>query len=101
MAAFRDHYLFAASIDIGTTHSGYAFSFKSDCNAISAPNTWISPTGKSCSRCPTSVLLNPDGSFHSFGYEAEADYLKLGSDTGHQLYRNFKMVLYDKVWKVL
>ena len=95
------NYLVVAAIDFGTTFSGYAFSFKANKDNISMNKRWGSSTGRESDKCPTSVLLNPDGEFYSFGYEAEEDYLQLDSDAGYQLYRKFKMVLYDKVQNIL
>ena len=95
------HYFVVAAIDFGTTFSGYAFSFDSNIHGIHMNKRWGSPTGRESDKCPTSVLLTSDGRFHSFGYEAEDDYLQFDSDAGYQLYRNFKMVLYDEVWNIL
>lgn len=47
------------------------------------------------------LLLSAGGEFDCFGYEAEEKFSRLegnqaGPD-GYQLYRNFKMVLHNKV----
>ena len=49
----------------------------------------------------TCVLLKPDKTFHSFGYDAEQQYAYVASsDTGEHkewyYFRHFKMQLFDK-----
>ncbi|KAH3877654.1 heat shock 70 kDa protein 12B-like [Dreissena polymorpha] len=81
-----------AAIDFGTTYSGYAFSLKSSPDQIHANAIWnggSTPTLKA----PTCVLLDPKGSFHSFGYEAEQHYQEVTTE-GWRLFRRFKMVLH-------
>ncbi|WAQ99136.1 HS12A-like protein [Mya arenaria] len=51
-------------------------------------------------KTPTTVLLEPDKSFHSFGYEAEEKYIELAEDEKHQdwfYFQRFKMLLHDKL----
>ena len=62
---------------------------------------WGSELGSESYKAPTSVMTNPDGSFHSFGYEAEFDYNhldpskhKTGGEDGYNLYCQFKMMLH-------
>ena len=90
-----DSFLLVAAIDFGTTFSGYAFSFKDSPNNISMNKNWGSSIVSL--KAPTVVLTNPDGSFNSFGYEAEEEYLQHEPDEGYQIYRCFKMVLHKKV----
>lgn len=45
------------------------------------------------------MLLKPDYSFHSFGYEAEQKYAELAEDKKHKdwhFFRRFKMKLYQQ-----
>ncbi|XP_053373793.1 heat shock 70 kDa protein 12A-like [Mercenaria mercenaria] len=87
-----------AAIDFGTSFSGYAYSFAWDPYTIYT-NDWLGegmavPTEKA----PTTVLLYPDGRFHSFGYDAEDEYaLLVDGEVFHDWYyfRNFKMKLYS------
>lgn len=95
--------LVAAAIDIGTTHSGYAFSFKHEYDAdplkITSTN-WETGFGTTVSiKTPTCVLFDKDKVFHSFGYEAEEKYLYLALDEEHQewyFFKNFITTLFNK-----
>ena len=95
--------LLVAAIDIGTTFSGYAFSFlhdyKNDKLKISA-NIWTAGVGKLVSqKTSTCVLFDATGKFHSFGFEAEKEYSNLALDDNHHdwyYFRRFKMMLYDE-----
>lgn len=69
--------LVVAAIDFGTTYSGYAFSFKSDWSTVFA-NTWKGDNLTSV-KAPTALLLNPDKTFNSFGYEAEKRYTNIAT----------------------
>ena len=91
--------ILVAAIDIGTTYSGYAFSFrhefKKDPYDITVHNwrEWFSAPKTS-----TSILLNPQKEFECFGYDAEDRYRKLVDyDLHHDWYyfRQFKKVLHD------
>ncbi|KAL3878597.1 hypothetical protein ACJMK2_030933 [Sinanodonta woodiana] len=93
--------LVVCSIDLGTTYSGYAFSFKADYehdpqNVLM--NSWRG--GKTLSeKAPTSVLLDPKQTFHSFGYEAENKYTELAENDEHHdwyYFNRFKMILHVK-----
>ncbi|XP_060077647.1 heat shock 70 kDa protein 12A-like [Ylistrum balloti] len=106
--------LFVAAIDFGTTYSGYAFSAKDDFEKdplkISA-NHWNAGAKSLIShKAPTCLLLNPDKSFKSFGYEAENDFIHLAGESddddsdeeneeeGYRKYyyfHRFKMVLHN------
>ena len=93
--------ILVAAIDFGTTFSGYAFSFRHDYLRdplkISA-NNWIAEGQALVSlKTPTTILLKPDKSFHSFGYEAENKYSDLADDNKHEgwlYFRRFKMLLH-------
>ncbi|XP_062596442.1 heat shock 70 kDa protein 12B-like [Saccostrea cucullata] len=90
-----------AAIDFGTTFSGYAFSFRHEFDQdplkISACN-WIAGNQSLISlKTPSVVLLKPDKTFHSFGYEAENKYATLAEDDEHEgwlYFRRFKMTLH-------
>lgn len=86
------------AVDIGTTYSGYAFSFGHQYKAkplnITSYN-W--PDGPSY-KTPTCVLLDPTKKFHSFGREAENKYINLAENEEHQEWffvRRFKMLLME------
>ncbi|XP_021355916.1 heat shock 70 kDa protein 12A-like isoform X2 [Mizuhopecten yessoensis] len=98
--------LLVAAIDFGTTYSGYAFSFRhefeTDPLKVSA-STWTAGSRALVSlKTPTTVLLDKDKNFHSFGYEAEDYYSQLAEDDDHgdwYYFRRFKMMLYGKEGK--
>ncbi|KAK3108474.1 hypothetical protein FSP39_008744 [Pinctada imbricata] len=94
-----------AAIDIGTTFSGYAFSFKHD--FLKDPTRvltkhWKSTSGEiQSNKTPTCILFNQNNEFHSFGYEAEDAYadklLENANDASRwSFFRSFKMTLYDQ-----
>ncbi|VDI68944.1 Hypothetical predicted protein [Mytilus galloprovincialis] len=81
---------FVAALDIGTTFSGYAISLLTDYNKdplnIQTFN-WISRfDGHVTYKMPSDLLFRPDGTFHSFGYDAEYNYANAKpSDRGTQV----------------
>lgn len=80
--------LLVAAIDFGTAYSRYAFSFRSD--YLLDPlkievNHWTGNGSQTMSpKAPSSVLLNPDKTFKSFGYTAEEEYSNLVETGQHQ-----------------
>ncbi|XP_064601153.1 heat shock 70 kDa protein 12B-like [Liolophura sinensis] len=95
--------LLVVAIDIGTTYSGYAFSFQHEFLAdklkITTNKVWSDGDNhlQTSYKTPTSALIDPDGDFHSFGYEAETKYSKLAKNKEEKnwlLFRRFKMNLY-------
>ena len=89
------------AIDFGTTFSGYAFSFKDSPEDIKMNNNWGSGVGFQASKTPTCVLVNPQGDFQAFGYEAEDQYGKMVEDGTTDIsqwgfYKQFKMILHQK-----
>ncbi|WAR31533.1 HS12B-like protein [Mya arenaria] len=94
--------LLVASIDFGTTFSGWAYSYKYDYetnkNNIHTKN-WQGSSHIS-QKAPTVVLIKPDGkTLHSFGYEAESKYADLAETGDHKdwyYFRRFKMLLFDE-----
>ncbi|XP_064603115.1 heat shock 70 kDa protein 12B-like [Liolophura sinensis] len=95
--------LLVVAIDIGTTYSGYAFSFQHEFLAdklkITTNKVWLDGDNhlQTSYKTPTSVLFDPDGHFHSFGYEAETKYSQLAKNKEEKnwlLFRRFKMSLY-------
>lgn len=103
--------LIVTAIDIGTTHSGYAYSFRSDWTCV-LTNEWKDQELMASLKVPTALLLNPDKSFNSFGYNAEKTYADIatdGDDDGRSLkeyyfFHRFKKMLkatFTKVCKYL
>ncbi|KAK3099812.1 hypothetical protein FSP39_010132 [Pinctada imbricata] len=99
----QEDYLYVAAIDFGTTFSGYAFAMRHDFledKTNIKTTVWNAPSGGITSlKTPTTLLLNPDKSFNSFGYDAEANYTTLSEEDAHERYyyfRRFKMSLFDR-----
>ncbi|KAL3831482.1 hypothetical protein ACJMK2_023223 [Sinanodonta woodiana] len=97
--------LVVAAIDFGTTYSGYAYSFLSDFKndplTIFANMSWNSggDEGLVTDKTPTSILFEPNGNFHSFGYQAENKYDNLVNDDEHKdwyYFSRFKMTLHGQ-----
>ncbi|XP_062594009.1 heat shock 70 kDa protein 12B-like [Saccostrea cucullata] len=87
------HKILVAAIDIGTTYSGYAYSFKDNWTKIKTSD-WSNWNPMS-HKAPTALLLNPDRTFNSFGYEAEKNYIDLleSGDKDYYFFQRFKMIL--------
>ena len=63
--------LVVVAVDIGSAFSGYAYQYRTDHqkepnNNILCP-LWIEKNNKVSGKTASSLLLNPDGSFNSFG----------------------------------
>jgi len=94
----------AVSISIGNTYSGWAFSAVNDFKIQPLKirsNVW-NAGGKSLMshKTPTALLLNPDKTFHSFGYDAENNYSALvedNEDGDYYYFHHFLHILYKKV----
>ena len=92
-------YIALVAIDFGTTFSGFAFSFnyKEGEKGIHMNKEWGADQGFSTLKTPTCLLLNPDRSFNSFGYEAQDRYAELEEEEAREYYyfENFKMILHN------
>ena len=86
------------AIDFGTRYSGFAFAFnhKKGEGGIHMNRAWGHDQGTATLKTPTSLLLHPDGSFDSFGYEAEEKYANFldGEDRDYLYFKHFKMALH-------
>ena len=96
----RRSYLAVVAIDFGTTYSGFAFSFIKDQgkDAIFMNMDWINEQGGQTSKTPTCLLLKPDLSFDSFGYEAVEKYGSLQDESEeleYLFFKHFKMSLHS------
>lgn len=86
------------SIDIGTTYTGYAYSFMKKPDEITV-RKWASEGTMLSPKAPSSVLLTPELIFHSFGYDAERKFSDLHAKKDHKSWNfvnSFKMVLNEK-----
>jgi len=91
-----EHFVVVA-IDFGTTFSGYAFSFTRDPDSIHMMRKWEGgDPGVINQKTPTTILLNPDGEFHSFGFTARDFYHDLDAvEASRWMYfEKFKMALH-------
>ncbi|KAL5006513.1 hypothetical protein ScPMuIL_015319 [Solemya velum] len=86
-----------AAIDVGTTHSWYAFSFRYqyDKDPTDTSGSLLNQSLKT----PTCILLNSEQEFSAFGSDAEDKYAELASDNKHKdwyYFKHFKMRLHDE-----
>ena len=59
---------------------------------------WVNEQGGRTSKSPTCLLLKPDQSFDSFGYEAVEKYVNLQDESkerGYYFFQHFKMALHN------
>ena len=91
-------YIAVVAIDFGTTFSGFAFAFnhKDGEKGIHMNKEWGTDQGYATMKAPTCLLLNPNKSFNSFGYEAQDKFAELEEEDAREYYyfENFKMVLH-------
>lgn len=93
-----DKHFVVAAIDFGTTYSGYAFSFTRDPDSIHMMRKWEGgDPGVSNQKTPTTLLLKPNGEFHSFGFGARDFYHDLEELEAKKWYyfEKFKMSLHS------
>jgi len=93
-----DKHFVVAAIDFGTTYSGYAFSFTRDPDSIHMMRKWEGgDPGVSNQKTPTTLLLKPNGEFHSFGFGARDFYHDLEEAEAKKWYyfEKFKMSLHS------
>ena len=93
-----DKHFVVAAIDFGTTYSGYAFSFTRDPDSIHMMRKWEGgDPGVSNQKTPTTLLLKPNGDFHSFGFGARDYYhdLEEGEAKKWYYFEKFKMSLHS------
>lgn len=98
-ASFRpvEPHFVVVAIDFGTTMSGYAFSFVRDPSSIHMMRKWEGgDPGVINQKTPTTLLLNPDGEFHSFGFAARDLYHDLDAKEAKRwfYFEKFKMALH-------
>ncbi|XP_077997389.1 heat shock 70 kDa protein 12A-like [Glandiceps talaboti] len=91
-----DH-LATVAIDFGNAYTRYAFAVNNSAGEvrINLSKEWRDSTGNNTSMIPTCILLNPNESFNSFGYEAQDVYVSLEEekDKSHLFFDGFKMEL--------
>ena len=96
----KTSYVAVVAIDVGTTYSGFAFSFLKDhgTKSIFINRDWINEQDFRSRKTPTSLLLKPDQSFDSFGYKAVEKYAQLqdqSSEKRYYFFQHFKMALHN------
>ncbi|XP_052083861.1 heat shock 70 kDa protein 12A-like [Mytilus californianus] len=98
-------WIVVTAIDLRTTFSGYAFSFRSEFkdNPLKiSTNSWISEgVFNDEMKAPSVLLLNPDQSFNSFGYRAQNNYKQLllidpEKAVKYYFVQDFKMQLHNR-----
>ena len=92
-------YLVVGAIDLGHCSSSYAVSFKHEQTNILLNTNWTRGTMHTSSyRTATCILLQPNGTFDSFGDKAKEKYMDLAADEKHKdwyFFQHFKMKLYN------
>lgn len=113
----QDQHFVVAAIDFGTTYSGYAFAFKRDPDSVHMMRRWEGgdpgvTNMKVCVVCQlstsyyslntlyqtlTTLLLKPNGEFHSFGFGARDFYHDLEDNEAKKwlYFEKFKMTLHS------
>ena len=88
--------LIVVAIDVGTTYSGYAFSFRNKPSEVIVVN-WENHANDGFShKAPSALLLNQTYKFVAFGFEAEERYSEIitREPTDQYLFvKNFKTEL--------
>ncbi|GCC22225.1 hypothetical protein chiPu_0000610 [Chiloscyllium punctatum] len=95
--SLHQSFVVVVAIDFGTTSSGYAYSFARDPECIHIMRRWEGgDPGVSNQKTPTTILLTPDGKYHSFGYAARDFYHDLDPNDSKQwlYFEKFKMKLH-------
>lgn len=96
----KKKYMLVAAIDLGTSYSGFAFSFMTDFTDNPTKcylHKWeSSPTVNY--QAPTNILIEKKGEItkaKAFGYDAESTYAKASDESKNSLYlfQRFKMSL--------
>ena len=86
------------AIDFGTTFSGYAFSFTRDPeHNVHMMRKWEGgDPGVINQKTPTTLLLKPNGEFHSFGFAARDFFHDLDAKEAQRwmFFEKFKMLLH-------
>lgn len=90
----KDKHIVVVAMDFGTVHSGFAYSFKGHEETISSGEHG---GVLQHDRVPTILLLNPNKTFHSFGYKAQTNYNNFSKRERSKFYyfENFKMKIYE------
>ena len=101
-----DKKVLVAAIDIGTSFSGYAFSFAHEQTGNEADperilvNNWENDGGsRTYFKTLSCLLLHPNGNLNCFGYEALDGYKTLledGKDKDVYFFMDFKMILHQE-----
>ncbi|KAL7668731.1 hypothetical protein ACOME3_009422 [Neoechinorhynchus agilis] len=97
IATCDSQHFVVVAIDFGTTFSGYAFALTKDPTSIHMMRKWEGgDPGVVNQKTPTTILLTPNGQFHSFGFYARDYYHDLDpQESRHWLYfEKFKMHLH-------
>lgn len=90
------HFVIVA-IDFGTTFSGYAFCFIRDPDSVHIMRRWEGgDPGLVNQKTLTTLLLDPQGNFHSFGFTARDAYHDLDEEQARKwfYFEKFKMALH-------
>ncbi|KAG8197342.1 hypothetical protein JTE90_013469 [Oedothorax gibbosus] len=96
-SSHNQSFFVVVAIDFGTTYSGYAFSFTRDPDNIHIMKKWDGgDPGVFNQKTPTTLLISPEGKFHSFGFSARDYYHDLDEEEAKEwmYFEKFKMALH-------
>ncbi|XP_013402235.1 heat shock 70 kDa protein 12A [Lingula anatina] len=92
--------LVVVAIDFGTSFSGYAYSYTHEPSRIYMNKNWGNEVGCALYKTPTCLLLRPDGTLDSFGFEATEKYAEMEEEDCHKewfYFDRFKLKLHTEV----
>lgn len=101
----RSHYIMVAALDLGTTESGYAMSFKFDFEIdplrIHCNQHWPAEKCRLSQKTPTCILLDKHKELKTFGYDAETTFSDICLDDLQHDYYFFRGFDTNKVFHLI
>lgn len=100
--ADKEKTILVVAIDIGTSSSGYAYSFKEDYKRNPLEITLLGQDGTNYPRFPTCVLLNPEQKSIAFGYDAKESYFFSDQNVNdYYFFGGIELGLHDPIVSIL
>lgn len=96
--ADKEKTILVVAIDIGTSSSGYAYSFKEDYKRNPLEITLSNQDDTNYPRFPTCVLLNPEMNSFAFGYDAKEKYFYMEQNRNdYYFFGEYQLGLHDSI----
>lgn len=100
--ADKEKTILVVAIDIGTSSSGYAYSFKEDYKRNPLEITLSNQDDTNYPRFPTCVLLNPEMNSFAFGYDAKEKYFYMEQNRNdYYFFGEYQLGLHDSIVSIL